>query len=316
MDIVVASDENYAVHMATLLCSICEHNRNSKIDIHILDGGIELVTNEKIYNMKKVYNNLDIHTYKIDDQFIKERFKCSIANDRSLMAFSRVFIPNVLPINIKRALYLDVDAVVLNSLEDLFNLDMHNFAMAGVVDVNPLNRRRSVGLNKNDLYINSGMILWNLELCRNIDIVNQFIEFVRDRDGNVDAMDQGTINGTMKGHILKLEPKYNVMTPFFQLKANNLAIMGEWNSYYTKAEIDCAINNPVYVHYTPNMTTRPWQKNCKHPLKNKYWEYRMKTSFNNNKLEKDLRSKKMQFISFLYYTLPYKFFRKIIGVLK
>ena len=43
MNIVVASDDNYAIHLLTLLVSIGENNKQSNIDFHILDCRISNV---------------------------------------------------------------------------------------------------------------------------------------------------------------------------------------------------------------------------------------------------------------------------------
>lgn len=313
MDIVVASDEGYVVHMLTLICSICENNKDEEINIHIFDGGIKKESYSYVDNLKKKYNNLNTYSYRITDEIIEKKIGCRLSNDRSLTTYARIFIPELLHLNINKALYLDVDAIVLRELRTLFNRNTNNKPLAGVLDVNPYKRREAVGLNKDDAYINAGMILWNLDKCREIDLVNQFRKFLIDRNGNIDAMDQGTINGTLKGSIDVLPPKYNAMTPFFQKNADVLKQMGGWNKYYNQSEIDDALKNPVFVHFTPNMTTRPWVENCKHPLKDEYWKYRKLTGYPTNEIEKDNRSVKLKLLGWMYYNLPYKIYRKIVS---
>lgn len=47
--------------------------------------------------------------------------------------------------------------------------------------------------------------------------------------------------------------------------------------YYTDNEILYAKEYPVFVHFTPNMTTRPWERHCRHPLRDMYWQYRLES---------------------------------------
>ena len=193
LNIVVASDENYVPHLETLIVSIAENNQNvNSILIHVFDGGIKPESVASIQRLKERYENLDFKFYSMSEESISNLLGGRIKKDRSLSAYARVFIPDIIQEN--RALYLDVDAIVLDSLEELYNLDMEGFAIAGVRDTNPISRHRNVGLADNDVYINSGMILWNLKKCREIGVVNQCVDFVRSRNGQIDAMDQGTIN--------------------------------------------------------------------------------------------------------------------------
>lgn len=311
MDIVVASDDNYAPHLATLVCSICENNRNSEIVVHILDNGISVESKTKIFLMMDRYTNLSFKSYKIDDEYIKEKLECDLAVDRSLATFARIFIPIILPETVASALYLDVDAIVLGDLTPIFDEINHDFCIAGVKDINSPKRRTAVGLSEQDAYINAGVILWDVGKCRQVNIVQHFVDFVKIYHGIVDAMDQGTINGTLRGDIKVLHPKWNVMTPFFQKDAKDLSIMAGWDEYYTQEQINEAVNDPIYVHFTPNMTTRPWIKHCRHPLRKYYQKYRNMTGFKINTLEEDKRDIRTKTVGWLYRNLPYKVFQKI-----
>ena len=49
-----------------------------------------------------------------------------IAVDRgSLSQYARLFISSVLPENLEKVLYLDCDIIIRQSLDELWNLDMH-----------------------------------------------------------------------------------------------------------------------------------------------------------------------------------------------
>lgn len=304
MNIVVASDQNYVVHLKTLIASIGENNIDiERIDIHILDGGISVESKQSISNMQQRYTNMRFHYYPMDDNVLREKLG-DITGDRSLSAFARILIPEI--ISADKAFYFDVDAVVLSDLREFYGIDLEDYAIAGVMDANPISRHISVGLKVNDVYINTGVILWNLEKCRSICFSELCRKFIADHNYNVDAMDQGTINGVLGalGLIKIIHPKYNAYTSLFQLKRSDILRIYKLENYYSDSEINEAKNSPVFVHYTPNMTTRPWIKHCTHPLKDKYWEYRLMIEGGHKVLESDNRSIKMRILGAIYRKSP------------
>ena len=301
INIVVASDENYVPHLETLVVSIAENNKNTGlILVHVFDGGIKPESVASIQRLKEGYENLDFQFYSMNGTIISNLLGVNIKKDRSLATYARVFIPDL--IKDDRALYLDVDAIVLDSLVGLYLLDMEDYAIAGVRDSNPVLRHRNVGLSDSDVYINAGMILWNLKKCREINMVKQCVDFVRSRNGEVDAMDQGTINGVLgkQGLIQVIHPRYNTFTSLFQLKKQDVLDIYGLPEYYSDTELMEARNAPVFVHFTPNMTTRPWVKHCTHPLRERYWEYRKMTDFKDFNLDGDKRALKLRLMGMIY----------------
>ena len=310
MNIVLASDNNYAAHMATLIVSLCENNdKTKKISIHILSNELEENIKNKILKLEQKYLNLNIHYYDLSSKEIEKRIGLKIKHDRSISAYARIFIPEILSPEINKALYLDVDGIVLESIEEIFDIDISNYYIAGVSDVVRKQKKIGIDLKEDETYINSGMILWNLKKCREEKVVNKFISFIKIKNGDVLAMDQGTINGAISPYIKILDPKWNVLTPFFQL--SNSEILKEYGmtSYYGDIKLNDAISRPKFIHFVPNHMNRPWKKGCLHPLKKEYWKYRNETMFKSHKLEKDDRKNKEKILGGLFYLLPYNLYK-------
>lgn len=306
INIVVASDENYVPHLETLLVSIGETNADIKlINIYILDGGISDKFKENIIRLKEKYKNFAFTFCSMTETIIFELLGgLGISKDRSLSTFARVFIPEIIPD--RKAIYFDVDGIVLSDLREFYQNDLSGFAIAGVSDSNPILRHRNVGLEDQNIYINAGVILWNLELCRKINFIQQCKDFIKEHDGKVDAMDQGTINGVLgsQGLIKVLHPKYNVFTSLYQLNRKEILQIYHLPDFYSDSQIQEAINNPVFVHFTPNMTTRPWVKHCKHPMKDEYWRFRSMTEFSEKNLQEDKRKIRLRFMGWIYRNMP------------
>lgn len=295
--IVVATDANYLIHTATLLQSIAD-NCHSPVVMHVLESGIGDPGREMLSG---VSYSIACRFYQVDDTVIQQRLfnGGAIGGDRSLSSFARLMIPELLDADIHRCLYMDVDAIVLSDLNSIYAIDLVGYAIAGVLDANPVRRHLSVGLSPADVYINSGMILWNLDYCRQHNVVDRFASFIAGYNGNVDAMDQGTLNGVLSKETFIISPSNNMLTAFFQLTAQEIShIYGV--KTYTQPDYEAGRKSPVFVHFTPNLTTRPWVKNCRHPLKNLYWKYRLKVD-PAYRLQRDTRPAKIKMLSWLFY---------------
>ncbi|HGF1449281.1 TPA: glycosyltransferase family 8 protein [Streptococcus suis] len=305
IDIVIASDSNYLPHAETLLVSIARNNMTyNVINIHLIGNGITNKDFCKLNDLLLQFPNFHLFYYQIDDKEILAKLGGNIVGDRSLATFARIFIPDLL--NCEKALYLDVDAIVNDDLSQLYEIDLTNYAIAGVRDTNPFIRRKNVGLEFEDIYINAGMILWNLDYCRKINFVDQCCDFIRQHDGHVDAMDQGTINGVLgkQGLIKVISPKFNAFSSFFQLNRKQIQKLYKIPNFYDDGEISEARINPTFIHFTPNMITRPWVENCLHPFAYKYIEYRNYTNYPLHSLCKDNRKIKQHFLSWIYNFCP------------
>jgi lipopolysaccharide biosynthesis glycosyltransferase len=83
-----------------------------------------------------------------------------------LQIYCRLFAAFFLPDQVKRVLYLDADTIVINSLEELYHMDLQgNYFLACIhirkvlIKIN----RIQLGIKKKYPYINSGVMLMNLE---------------------------------------------------------------------------------------------------------------------------------------------------------
>lgn len=145
----------------------------------------------------------------------------------SSAALLRTQLPVVLP-DVHRALYLDADLIVQRDLTDLFNTDLDGCVMAGVVDIGMyalINRlmanndpamfnhmANTVGLDPHEtLYVNSGMLLLDLDALRAMSF-SQLASEVLDRRGNEFIWrDQDLINHLLAGKVKQLDPRWNVL---------------------------------------------------------------------------------------------------------
>lgn len=116
------------------------------------------------------------------------------------MSLVRLFLSKI--IEEKRALWLDVDTLVLGSLDELFEMDMTNKAVASVMEPRNLNIGEEIRP-----YINSGVTLFNLEYIREHKLDDQMLKMINTLQR--DYADQDVINHVCRGRIKYLDPKFN-----------------------------------------------------------------------------------------------------------
>jgi len=314
LHVALSSDENYVPFLGTTLVSLLENNTEfKKITIHLLSNGISTKNQNEL---KKLVNFYKRECVIYDMSNIKELLGDLKVETIALSAYSRLFLSEILPLDIHKILYLDSDSLVLDSYKELWNLSIDDFLVAGVEDMVAGHFKTSINIPIKTKYINSGMMLMNIKRIRDENWLQKIKEFISGFNDEIPHHDQGVINALFYKKTLILHPKYNCMTPFFLMKSEELIQIYKLESYYNNTELEEAIKSPVFVHFTESFITRPWVKKSKHPLSKKYLEYLNKTPWKGFNLKEDNRILNVKIASFLFNAFPFKVFYSILKLLK
>jgi len=251
--IVLAADDNYAQHLGVAMTSILENHKNGqKIEFYILDCNIKNVNLEKIKQIGFTYK-VNLFFYKISGRLSNDYPEM---NHLSRATYSRIFIPELLPLDVKKVLYLDVDLVVLEDISELYNIDLDNFSVGAVRDVMSKEILRIYFDREVSDYFNAGVLLINLEKWRQKKITEKSLEFARLNRKRIVRADQDILNCLLKNDWLPLDKKFNL-----DLKRSKL------NSEPK--------NDTVILHYSDK--AKPWQYIFYGKSQKYYWQYLKKT---------------------------------------
>lgn len=302
LNIIYSSDDNYCIYMGVSILSVLENNKNfNSINIYVIDNNINDVNKSKLKELVDLYQR---NILFIDFEKYKKYLNLNMHWEISMSSYARLFVSSMLPKNINKILYFDCDTLIVDSLDELWNQNINDFYMAGVCDTVPSNTKQAIGLNNKDFYINAGMLLINLKKWREDDLEKKLLNFIDKHNGNVIHHDQGVINGVIKSKKI-LPLRYNLMTSYLMMTRDDIIkYYSVEDSFYSESEIKEAIENPVYIHFTPGFTTRPWIKGCKHPKAYLYWEYLSKTPWRDVKAIKDNSPFYVKIINLMYRKLP------------
>ncbi len=256
MHIFFGVSDNYANYAGVAMTSILQ-NTSRKCHFYILSNDLSDTSKAQFEKMKQKWN-FEVDYVVVD----KDRFKDfgeSAAPYISKDGLYRLLIPEVAP-DLKKAIYLDADLVVARDLALLWDTDLGDNYLAAVPD--PAGRRPvledfilQLDLPKGALYINSGVMLMNIEKLRADHMVEKFFDIAKHYGDKLAYPDQDILNKACA-------PKIHYLTYNF----NALPVL--WYPLETdRAE---AFTNPVIIHWAGHV--KPWQ-NSDAPMRDYYTKY-------------------------------------------
>ncbi len=289
MDVVFASNDNYARHLAVAMYSLMDHNQVAeRIRIFILSVDISRENQEKLSAVVRRFTREIIF---IPMGNLKEKFPYDIETGGfDISTMSRLFIGTMLPEDVERVLYLDCDTVVLGSLKKLWNLDLHGKIMGAVLEPTIYNSLKpALGLRENDPYFNAGVLLIDLKNWRKKHIEAQILSFYQKLGGQTFGCDQDLLNGTLKGKIRVLSPRYNFFTNYRYFRYNALAKHSPSYAVVPKKAFIQAKKHPLILHFAGD--ERPWKAGNLNHYRKAYEQYLAMTPWQGTKKEGDEKQK-------------------------
>lgn len=255
MNILVTLNSGYVKPLCTMLKSIAYSNTQSNIDLYIVHSSLTLKDFQKI-NSVTVNTDITLHPIKVDDSLFEGAPTCKRISKET---YYRIFASELLPKTLDRILYIDPDTVILNSLDDFYNTDFNGNVIIGAkhfdgaIDV--WNRKR-LFMRKSKRYINAGIMLFNLELMREIFSKEKVFNIIKKEKHILFLADQDVINIMYDGLIgLFDENIINLDERCFARLADKMT--------FDKA-IKYVRENTVIVHF--NGKYKPWKDGYKGEL--------------------------------------------------
>ena len=178
MNILVSLDSNYIKQVKVMLTSLQIENQKEEFYVYVLNSKL---TSGDIENIKRC---ADINRTKIFDIKVPDSMFTNVPiTDRyPREMYFRIFAAKLLPDNLDRILYLDPDLVIINSLNEFYNMDLKDMYYAGATHIGkPITKLNEVRLNMPPEceYINSGVLLMNLKALRREQNEEEVTELLR-----------------------------------------------------------------------------------------------------------------------------------------
>ena len=281
MNIAYTLNNKFVPQVAASIASICENNKDAKtINFYLLHTDITNSNQKKLekfiykYRHKANFIKLDNMPKYFDFEFD--------TNGWNPIVLARLLLDRLLPNCTEKVLYLDGDTIIRGNLQKLWGNDLSKYTIAASIEPTVDKKRKSqLGLS-NLPYYNAGVLLINLKKWRKDNTGKKIIEYYKKNSGRLFANDQDAINGSQKGEILTLSPKYNYYNIFDQYPHRFLSKLCDY-PYISYAAYEEARKNPIIIHYLGE--ERPWRIGNKHKYKNDYLKYLDMTPWKSQGLE-------------------------------
>ena len=195
------------------------------------------------------FKNCSFHFIEVNEDEFKE---FPISSRYPLEIYYRLFASLLLPIDLDRILYLDVDIIVINSLKELYNIDFEDNAYIacthvgeGMMKVNSIR----LGLDNYKPYINTGVLLMNIDYLRKNLNKTDILNYVNKYKSRLVLFDQDVLTAL-----------YGDKTKIVDYRKYNLSerMYGFYNLRYPKNKMtmDWVRKNTVIIHYCGR--NKPW----------------------------------------------------------
>lgn len=203
--------------LAALLRSVMyNHVSGENIDIYIINDRISR------RNFNRLNSIVDDMRITIIWKDIREAIpnNCRVPLDHSyfpLNTYVRLFLCHFLPSYVDKAIYMDVDMVVLSDISKLWQTDLQNYPLAAVADQinvvsdpdHGIQNYRSLGISAETKYFNSGLLVFNLDYWRRGRYAKKIIQIIEENKEFAKYPDQYGLNVAFTNNWLELDSKWN-----------------------------------------------------------------------------------------------------------
>lgn len=284
MNIATALNRKYLEYTAVMLTSLCENNPQEKIHAYLLHHELTEEDIKAISDSLAAYD-IQVFSMKVDTALFCDRLPRS--HKWSVEMYYRLLLMEILPKEVERILYLDVDIIVNRSVQTFYESEFGENELivcenaGGYFDtLARLNdwQKKMFGTRFSEgfKYFNSGVMLMNIKKMRSKYDFKTYMKAIEEWNYEMAAPDQDILNYVHWPYLIYEDAeKYN----FFARIAHEKGID------YKKGKQKLCI-----IHYTDE---KPWEtKNYHHPIEKIWWDYAKKTPFYVSLME-----------NFLYQTL-------------
>ena len=273
--IACCSNEKLAPMFGVVVTSVGINVTSDDVTMYLLHNGLKDSTVKRLQKIADRYN-VGLKFLEIDLEILKD---CPVNENfhyGNIMMYARLLLPSMLP-NLDKVIYLDCDLVVCKDLQSLWETDVNDMAVAMAPDLWYQDKGTLSRLGINNNYLNSGVIVMNLDYWRKHDVQNRLLSYIIDKGKELIYNDQDALNVILQKERWQLPVKYNVTPYYFNRNLDNYP--KEMHEEIREARI-----NPIIFHFLGNI--KPWSLGCYVPGKKLFMKYQKESGWRHFIIEK------------------------------
>jgi len=286
ISIMIVTNSNYFLTTLTMLSSLFQSNLSHVINAYMLYSNLQESEIDRLQKFVNKYTGKTIIPIYINAELTKHL----LPKDKfPIEIYYRILGIDLLPLDLNKILYLDVDLIVKKSIRQLYDTDVSGYAFGACEDIfgqiNGLDIENHNRLSVPDdyRYFNSGVLLMNLEYLRQNGQVDCILQNIFDNFERYYYVDQDVLNELYQDKLLYLDwSLYNCTPSIYYL--DRQAICENSLHFLSYDEIKDLINHNQFdisrylnltsqiyesasiIHYVGN--SKPWR--CDRKKSNAY----------------------------------------------
>jgi lipopolysaccharide biosynthesis glycosyltransferase len=273
--VVLAADVNYAMPLTVAICSVAINcDKKCGLLFHLIQNGIVQKLRSKIERSLEMtgfpdarVNWIDAPLERVADFHIAHPWITS-------MAYARLLIPELLPADVEKAIYLDCDIVVNEDIGELWHMNLGEkslFAVRDEIDTvshprKGLKNYRELGIPADAHLFNSGVLLMNIKKWRECGTADQLLSYLRTNRAIIHMGDQEALNAVLWDDWSELDYRWNWQIPWrgYRLGREKKS----WLPETTRKSI---------IHFTTG--EKPWLPGCDYEEGKYFFKYLDRTEW-------------------------------------
>lgn len=279
MNIICSTDDNFVQHCSVMLTSVLINNVG--VSVWLLTEGLteinQIILKEEVESKGGIFNYVKVNSEIISKLPMPNN---DLLSHISPATYYRLLMSEILPVVVKKAIYLDCDIIVRGSLLELWKIDISHYAIGSVHQMyHEVEDAVRLGYPVDFGYFNAGVLLVNLDYWRENNVSPELVDYLTTNYETILMHDQDALNAILYDKAFRLPCKWNMLHFFFYPYSRTISgkhggrRINNYQDY--KEQLKHNRKNPTVVHYVSK--PKPWQEGCVHPFVKEYYNYAKKT---------------------------------------
>ena len=268
INLTTSTDDNFARYAYVMLVSALENRRpGDELYFYLLHTGLDSRYLEEYKKLEDKYRGFYFVPLRLDIN----RFDNRLPTEEwwSMAIYYRLMLPDIIPDDVDRIIYVDADTIINGPLNDLFCTELNGNVLCACEDFDTTEVVAgsryipNLLLAKGKKYFNSGVLLIDVVALKKKYRFNDYMEVLFELIDKIDSPDQDVINFVHQDEIKEID----------RLRYNYFAKAG----YNTGRGYDWVKDNVSIIHYAGR---KPWSgKGLRYDTEKIWWEYARLTPF-------------------------------------
>lgn len=275
INVILASDNNYSQHLCVTMVSILQNTAAKEaVRFYVLSDNISAANKAKITETVRTLG-AGIMFIDVNDTVFSNVY---VSGHISRTAYFRLMIDELVPEEIDKIIYLDVDLLVFKDIKELWCCDLQGMPVAavndyGIVSSSRLRKQKNkvIGLQDGKPYFNSGVLVLDVKQWREKKYGKMVVDLVQKQ--KFPHHDQDALNKIFMDKWVELPLEWNVIPP-----VSNLFMKILLNNKLREKAVNARCD-PAILHFAGRY--KPWEFVKTVGFNDKYYEYLSLSKFAN-----------------------------------